>query len=113
TFAEKFDLPLVIDPFETADENKGDNVKAEAAKVRLPALVNVQVGTALRILCDQVNGAYLVRPDHIRIMHEYHALYETGVLKQPDSADPDETPPFITSKDLVRTKPLTHRALVT
>jgi hypothetical protein len=115
-FAEKFDLPLVIDPTTTIGEpDMPAGGGAENTVVKLPALVNVRLGTALRLLCDQVSAAYLVYPDVIRIVNVKFALYETGELKNPPEPDAsgDEHPPILSILDLEKAKPLIKRALVT
>jgi hypothetical protein len=111
-FATKFDLPLVLDP-SVRPEGAADDTPVNDTPVRLPPLVNVRVATALRILCEQVNAMYLVRPDHIKIVGAAHGLYETGVLKQPDPTSPDEEPSMLSSLEMQKAKPLIKRALVT
>jgi hypothetical protein len=113
-FAEKYDLPLVIDR-SVVDPIDDNGRPADEVPVKLPALANVRLGTAVRILCEQVNAAYLVYPDVIRIVNVKNALYETGELKNPaePNAAGEEEPPLISSLDLQKSKPLTKRALVT
>jgi hypothetical protein len=111
-FAEKFDLPLVVDRF--TSETDEEILPVETAKVRLPKLVNVRVDTALCILCDQVKGMPLVRADHVRIVPAAVGLYESGVLKQPDpTSGQEEDAPLLPQVEMQKAKPLIHRALVT
>ena len=113
-FATKFDLPLIVDPSVRPDAAMAEACDAaDDVRVKLPRLVNVRVDTALRLLCEQVNAMYLVRPDHIRIVGAAAGLYESGVLRQPDQGSPDEEPTMLSPLEMQKAKPLIKRALVT
>jgi len=112
-FATKFDLPLIIDPSVHPDAGAAQCDAADDLRVKLPRLVNVRVDTALRLLCEQVNAMYLVRPDHIRLVGAAAGLYESGVLRQPDPGSPDEEPTMLSPLEMQKAKPLIKRALVT
>lgn len=113
--ADKFDLPLVVDP----SVGRGEVMaacNADALPVKLPKLVNVRVDTVLKLACDQVGAVALTQPDHIKITDATWGLYETGVLALNDPTNPnfsDESPPLLSQVDLQKSKPLTKRALVT
>jgi hypothetical protein len=112
-FATNFDLPLVVDP--SVGNQAGGMAACDGADdlpVKLPKLVNVRVDTALRILCEQVNAMYLVRPDHVRIVSAAHGLWEAGVLKQPEPGE-DDAAAQLSHLDQQKYKPLIKRALVT
>ena len=55
----------------------------------------------------------MLRPDTIALLGATPGLYESGVLKQPDAANPDQPEPFLPLLDLQKYRPLTQRALVT
>ncbi|MDB5309400.1 MAG: hypothetical protein JWO38_3602 [Gemmataceae bacterium] len=104
---EKCDLPLAVDPtLKTGDE------PIEDQPVKIPALTNVRAETVLRLACDQVEVAFLTEPEYIWITNWAAALYEAGVLKQPDSAVSGDEP-ILPLKEMQKARPLTQRALVT
>lgn len=108
--ADTYDLPLVIDPrLGPGDAMAACDGVADDKPVKLPKLANVRLDTVLKILAEQVNGKFLVYPDHIKIVPETFAAYESGVLSV--SADPNDEP-LLTTSDLLRSKPLIKRALV-
>ena len=108
--ADAYDLPLVTDP--RLGENNGMAAcdGADDQPVKLPKLTSVRLDTVLKLLAEQVNGKFLVYPDHIKIVPEAFAAYESGVLSV--STDPNDEPPMLSTTDLLRSKPLTRRALV-
>lgn len=110
--ADAYDLPLVIDP--RLGEGEGMGMAAcdgiDDKPVKLPKLTSVRLDTVLKILAEQVNGKFLVYPDHIKIVPEAFAAYESGVLSV--STDPNDEPPMLSTSDLLRSKPLTKRGLV-
>ncbi len=109
--AEKFDLPLVVDPRLGEGEAMAQCDGVDDKAVKLPKLVNVRLDTVLKILAEQVNGKFLVYPDYIKIVPDSFAVYETGVLSVNMDPNSDDTP-LITQADLIRNKPLTKRGLV-
>ncbi len=109
--ADTYDLPLVIDPrLGPGDAMAACDARSDDMPVKLPKLANVRLDTVLKILAEQVNGKFLVYPDHIKIVPEAFAAYESGVLSV--SADPNDEPPLLPTSDLLRSKPLIKRALV-
>ena len=109
-FAEKFDLPLVVDP-RVGEEFAAAMCEspADERNVTFPKLVNVRLDTALKLLAEQVGGKFLVYPDHIKIVPAAFAEYESGVIS---SAPGGLDEPLLSPADLIRTKPLIKRALV-
>jgi hypothetical protein len=108
--ADAYELPLVIDPRLTErEQGMACDGGADDREVKLPKLANVRLDTVLNLLVAQVNGRFLVYPDHIQIVPEAFAWYETGIL--PAKADPTDEP-ILPEMDLVRSKPLIKRALV-
>ena len=113
--AEKFDLPLVVDPSVGTGGGMAE-CEADARPVKIPKLLNVRVDTVLKLVCDQVGAVALTQPDHIKITDATWALYETGVLALTDPTNPnftDENPALLSQVDLQKAKPLIKRALVT
>lgn len=111
--AEKYDLPLIVDPrLGEGDVAGAACAPADDRQVKLPRLRNVRLDTVLKVLVEQVSGKFLVYPDHIKIVPDLHAAYESGLIAP--NADPNsaEDAPFLTPADLVRTKPLIKRGLV-
>lgn len=115
--AEKYDLPLVIDPRLGADPGGmaaagvAACAPADDMPVKLPRLRNVRLDTVLKILVEQVNGKFLVYPDHIKLVPELFAANEAGLLTPHADSINDDAPP-LTQIDLLRTRPLIKRALV-
>lgn len=110
--ADKFDLPLVVDP--SVGSMAMAECNADDRMIKLPKLLNVRVETALKLVCDQVGAVALTQTDHIKITDATWALYETGVLALNDPTNPnDEAPPLLSQIDLQKSKPLIKRALVT
>ena len=111
--ADRYDLPLVLDPalreVPGAAEAACDGI--EDRPVKLPRLMNVRIGTVLRLVCEQADAMYLVYPDYIRIVPTMFGLYETGVIGTGSDAASDEAP-TLTADQLLKTRPLTKRAIV-
>lgn len=111
--AEKYELPLVVDPRVGQDAEGAIACNADERPVKLAKLTNVRLDTVLNLLTEQVNAKFLVYPDHIKIVPTAFWLYESAVLQH----DPlgltqgDETP-FLTPLDMQKTKPLTKRGVV-
>jgi hypothetical protein len=114
--AEKYELPVVVDP-----HLGGGDVGVAAAvvvcdtpvddtQVKLPKLTNVRLDTVVKLLAEQVRGKFLVYPDHVKIVPENFADYESGVLTVGTEAGEEQ--PLLVVQDLVRNKPLIKRALV-
>jgi hypothetical protein len=115
--AEKYDLPLVLT--RRAAEWRGSNDDADAKladqAVTLPRLTNVKAETVLALLCEQTQTRYLISPGCIKIVPDIFAVYETGIVaatKDPTAYAGDDESALLTTVDLIRTKPLTKRALV-
>ncbi len=111
--AEKYELPLVVDP-RVGRENEGMAAcDADDQPVKLPRLPNVRLDTVVKLLAEQVNGNFLVYPDHIKIVPTAFWLYESAVLQH----DPlgltqgDETP-LLPPVEMQKAKPLTRRGVV-
>lgn len=113
TFADKYELPVVLTHAVVQGNSEGDGTPRGEQEIKLPKLANVKIETVLASLCEQAQCKFLVYPDHIKIVPDTHAAYESGVLTV--NADPtagmDEVP-LLSQADLMRTKPLTKRALV-
>ncbi len=63
------------------------------------------------MVCDQAHLKFLVYPDHIKIVPDNFADYESGLLQVNPDPNTDDVP-VLSIQDLIRTKPLTKRALV-
>lgn len=114
--ATAYDLPLVLTRQADqgmVDNEDGDSVKRGDAVVKLARINSVKVETILTIVCEQAGAKFLVYPDHIKIVPDAFAAYESGVLTVNTDPYPgnDETP-LLSSSDLLRSKPLTKRGLV-
>lgn len=114
--SEAYDLPLVVDP-RLGDGDVGmamcDN-QVDDRPVKLPKLANVRLDTVLNLLAEQLNGKFLLYPDHIKIVPTAVWLYETAVLQHDPLAlanGMDDTP-LLTTQDLLKAKPLIKRGLV-
>lgn len=114
--AEKYELPVVVDP-RLGEGNDGMaaavvvcEAPADDKQVKLPKLTNVRLDTVVKLLAEQVQGKFLVYPDHVKIVPANFADYESGVLTVGTEAG--EEPPLLAVQDLVRNKPLIKRALV-
>lgn len=114
--AEKYDLPLVVHPrvgdFDGAGGMAMCDTFADDRPVKLPRLRNVRLDTLLKTVTDQVNAKFLVYPDHIKIVPDLFAAYETGLLPATQNPDAPEDAPLLTQVDILRNRPLTKRALV-
>jgi hypothetical protein len=62
---ERYDLAIILN--NSAFKNDQGVESAEELFVALPRLVGLKLSTVLRLLVSQINGAYLVRGDHIEI----------------------------------------------
>jgi hypothetical protein len=110
-FADKFNLPLIVDPRVGEDFAAAAmcDAPADDRPVKLPKLVNVRLDTALKLVVEQVGGKFLAYPDHVKIVPAAFAEYESGALSTtPDGIDE----PLLSPADLIRTRPLIKRALV-
>lgn len=108
-----YELPLVLT--RQADEglvniNDGELKRGDTA-VKLPRLNSVKVETILATVCEQAEAKFLVYPDHIKIVPDTFAAYESGVLAVSTDPNSEETP-LLSTTDLLRSKPLTKRGLV-
>lgn len=106
-----YDVPVVLT--RQADQgisDDGDLARGERA-VRLPKLSSVKVETILTMLCEQVDAKFLVYPDHIKIVPDTFAAYESGVLGLGTDPNTDEAP-LLPVTDMLRARPLTRRGLV-
>lgn len=103
---EKYNLPLTMDHGPRL-ENDEDPDKV----IKLPKLANVRLETVLRLVCNQVSGAFLVEPDHIRITGSAIELIESGVWKF-DPAYPIDQPSPLPPIDQEKYQPAIKRALV-
>jgi hypothetical protein len=112
--ADKYNLPIVIDPALGGGELAAMcDAPADDKQVQLPKLVDVRLDTVLNVLAAQVNGKFLVYPDHIRIVPTPFWLYETGVLQHdPLAVALGDDTPFLAALELQKTKPLIKRAVV-
>lgn len=114
TVAEAHDLPLVLTKAAEqgiVSSDEGD-LKRGQVTVRLPKLTNVKAETVLALLCEQAEAKFLLYPDHIRIVPDTHAAYESGVLSPNPDPNSAEEAPLLPTTELLRAKPLTKRGLV-
>jgi len=63
--ADRYHVTIVVDS-QAFDTDLGMK-EIESTSVRLPRLNGVRLGAILRLLLDQVNASYLVRPDYIEV----------------------------------------------
>lgn len=110
--AEKYNLPIVIDP--SVREFAGGGMACDGLEekaIKLPRMLNVRTDTLLRLTCQQADAMFLVYPDYIRIVPILFGLYESGVVTSGLEASSDE-PALLEMNQLLRTKPLIKRAIV-
>ena len=111
--AEKYDLPIILDPALRDFQGPGAACDGlEDKTVKLPRLMNVRADTVLRLTCEQADAMYLVYPDYLRIVPAVFGLYETGVTSAGLHPNDDE-PGFLTAEQILKTRPLIKRAIVT
>lgn len=110
--ADKYQLPIVLDP--AIREVVGIGAECDGLEdkpVKLPKLKNVRVETLLRLTCEQADAMFLVYPDYIRVVPTVFGLYETAVTTA--GSDPnDSEPALLPTEQLLKTRPLTRRAIV-
>lgn len=110
--AEKFDLPLAVDPKVGEDLVGGAALcdhPADNLPIKLGRLANVRIDTVLKLISEQVGAKFLLYPDHIKIVPLTYAAYESGVLSAtPDAAEE----PLLSVTEMIRAKPLIKRGLV-
>ena len=108
---DKYDLTILV------DARSFDGIGAAAValqaedevfqrQVSVPAMRNVRLATILKHVADQLDGVYLLYPDHIKIVsiHRAFALTHPPVHEyQPQDQDPG-----IDHNELVRSIPLVH-----
>jgi hypothetical protein len=63
--SERFGVSIIVNNSAFKDEAGVES--ADDLAVRLPRIVDVKLGTVLRLLAKQINGTYLIRGDHIEI----------------------------------------------
>lgn len=115
-FADKFELPLIVDTRVGEDLAVGAAAQviacdspADDRPIKLPKLVNVRLDTALRLVAEQVGAKFLVYPDHVKLVPAAFAEYESAVLTvNPEGGDD----PLLNPADLIRVRPLIKRAMV-
>ena len=109
--ATAYEIPLVLTRAAETGLVDADSTPRGELVVKLPRLGSVKVETILTMLCEQADAKFLVYPDHIKIVPDSFAAYESGVLTV--GADPTgEDVPLLPTIDLLRSKPLTKRGLV-
>lgn len=110
--AEKYSLPIVLDP--ALRDFAGAGMACDGLEdkpIKLPKMMNVRTDTLLRLTCEQADAMFLIYPDYIRIVPTIFGLYETGVTAA--GLDPnDDQPSPLTADQLLKTRPLTKRAIV-
>ncbi len=80
--ATAYDLPLVLTRQADQGTVSGDEGESKRGDlvVRLARLNSVKVETILTMVCEQADAKFLVYPDHIKIVQDTFAAYESGVL---------------------------------
>jgi hypothetical protein len=110
--ADKYELPIVLDP--AIREVVGIGAECDGLEdkpVKLPKMLNVRVETLLRLTCEQADAMFLVYPDYLRVVPTLFGLYEAAVTTA--GSDPnDSEPALLTTEQLLKTRPLTRRAIV-
>lgn len=113
--SEAYDLPLIVDPrLQDPDAGMACDNAIDDKPVKLPKLANVRLDTVVTLLAEQVNGKFLVYPDHVKIVPTGVWLYETAVLQHDPQAlanGTDDTP-LLPLQELLKAKPLTKRGVV-
>jgi hypothetical protein len=75
--------------------------------VKLPKVRNVRLGTVLRTILSQIDGAYLIYPDHLKVTTVQQMALETGQkLYTPDMAEEPVDDPY----KVIRVTPLINVA---
>jgi RNA polymerase sigma factor (sigma-70 family) len=92
---EAYGITFVVDTqaFEQAGVGGGRNVQETA--VNLPRMPGVSLATVLRHLLAQVNGAYLIRKDHIEITPRDQQLMEAFAPASTDQEPPSLLAPAL------------------
>src|SRR5262249_1971097 len=81
-FSDRFDVPILVDTASlrpngaAAVANAPEDEAILNQTVTIPAMKKVRFATVLKHLTDQINGGYLIYPDHIKIVGtgRLHAL---------------------------------------
>jgi hypothetical protein len=68
---DKYNLPVLVN--EEAFKSVLNQPDVESQGVKLPRLTGIRLGTVLEKLLAQVQGAYLVRADHLEVTTALHA----------------------------------------
>jgi len=110
--ADKYNLPIVIDP--SVREFAGGGMACDGLEekvIKLPRMLNVRTETLLRLTCEQADAMFLVYPDYIRIVPTIFGFYESGETNA--GLDPTEDQAAsLTPEQLLKVRPLIKRAIV-
>jgi hypothetical protein len=109
--ATAYDLTLVLDARFGAKMDD-EQPPVENQPVKLPKLTNVRLSTVLDLIGEQVRGKALVYPDHVKLVPLAHWAYESGVLSTEPNPYEADTVQLLPTEEMLRAKPLTHRATV-
>ncbi len=101
--AERYDLPLVTD--------RNFYVEVVDDPLHIPKLSSVRLDSLLRMVAQHQHGAFLVYPDHVALVTEYAALYETGLLGPADENAPDGGD-LLPPNEMKRFLPLTQKGII-
>jgi hypothetical protein len=110
--ATAYDLTLVIDKRFGTKMSDDDQRPLENDPVKLPKLTNVRLSTVLDLIGEQVHAKALVYPDHVKLVPLAHWAYESGVLGPAFGPNDPDSVQMLSNEDMLRAKPLTHRATV-
>jgi hypothetical protein len=110
---EKYELTILVDgkSFSPGVAVAAEAVALKAAdeilnfQISVPVMKNVRLATILKHMTDQMDGVYLLYPDHIEIVSAARALTLT---KPPVHDYPDENERGASFEEIARSIPLVH-----
>jgi hypothetical protein len=113
---DKHDLTILVDG---KSFNPGAAVAAELvaknaadeilnAQISVPVMKNVRLATILKHVADQVDGVYLLYPDHIKIVSTARAVTLTNPPVREYQAEGEDAATQETYNDIIRSIPLVN-----
>ncbi|MCE9531530.1 MAG: hypothetical protein K8T89_10475 [Planctomycetes bacterium] len=95
--SDKYEINVIVDaksfgggPNMGVALNANEDEAFMKQPINVPALKNVRLGTILKIVADQIEGVYLIQPDHIQIVSPARAFTLTNPPLKVNLRDEDE-----------------------
>lgn len=110
-FGDKYELTILVD---------GKSFSAMAAvalnaadeilnfQINIPVMKNVRLATVLKHVTDQMDGVYLLYPDHIKIVSTARAATLTSPPIRDYQSPAEDSVPQESENDIIRSIPLVH-----